>query len=194
MEYFMRTFKKYINIILAALSTLLLTIMTLLVIYQVFARYILNNPSDFTQELIRYFLIWTGFIGAAYAFVTRQHMSLVYFREKMSPEKQRYLLIFVDGIVLLFALVVMVFGGTQLTISVIGVRSALLGIPRSLVYAMGPISGIFIVVIQIINLWEDVTGKVATVSTEKSAQAPVMPPDSDAIETTSQKVKSERTE
>ena len=166
--------------------------MSLLVIYQVFARYVLNSPSDFTQELIRYFLIWTGFIGAAYAFVTRQHMALVYFREKITPDKQRYLLIVVDSLILLFALVVMFIGGTQLTISVAGVKSALLGIPRSLVYAMGPISGAFIVVIQIINLWEDFTGNVATVSTEKSQETPVLPPDSDAAEASSSLSNSER--
>ena len=40
------------------------------------------------------------------------------------------------------------------------VYSALLGIPRSLVYAMAPISGIFIIVAQLINLYEDITGTV----------------------------------
>ena len=54
----------------------LLSIMTLLVLYQVFTRYILNSPAAFTEELVRYFLIWTSFIGAAYAFSTREHMSL----------------------------------------------------------------------------------------------------------------------
>jgi len=38
------------------------------------------------------------------------------------------------------------------------VYSALLGIPRSLVYSMAPISGLFIIVAQIINIYEDVTG------------------------------------
>lgn len=38
------------------------------------------------------------------------------------------------------------------------VYSALLGIPRSLVYAMAPVSGIFIIIAQLINLYEDVTG------------------------------------
>ena len=38
------------------------------------------------------------------------------------------------------------------------VYSALLGIPRSLVYAMAPISGLFIIVAQVINLYEDITG------------------------------------
>jgi TRAP-type C4-dicarboxylate transport system permease small subunit len=162
MEQFMKRLKKYINLILAILSTLLLTVMSILVIYQVASRYIFHAPSDFTQEWIRYLLIWTGFIGGAYAFVTRQHMALVYFREKMSPNKLRYLLIFVDTLILLFAFFVMLIGGTQLAISVSGVHSALLGISRSLVYSMGPISGAFIVVIQIINIWEDVTGNFSS--------------------------------
>ena len=38
------------------------------------------------------------------------------------------------------------------------VYSALLGIPRSIVYAMAPVSGLFIIVAQIINIYEDVTG------------------------------------
>ena len=38
-------------------------------------------------------------------------------------------------------------------------RQALLGIPRSLVYSIAPISGVFIVLAQIINIYEDVTGE-----------------------------------
>ena len=58
--------KKWITRLLAGIATVLLSIMTLLVLYQVFTRYILNNPAAFTEELVRYFLIWTGFIGAAF--------------------------------------------------------------------------------------------------------------------------------
>ena len=35
----------------------------------------------------------------------------------------------------------------------------LLGIPRSLVYAIAPMSGVFIVIAQIINIYEDITGE-----------------------------------
>ena len=38
--------------------------------------------------------------------------------------------------------------------------SALLGISRGLVYAMAPVAGVFIVLAQVINLYEDVTGNV----------------------------------
>lgn len=67
--------KFWMDKILSIACAVLLTFMTVLVLIQVFSRYILNSPVAFTEELVRYSLIWTGFIGAAYAFSTREHMS-----------------------------------------------------------------------------------------------------------------------
>ena len=64
MREFLALIKKWMTRLLAGIATVLLSIMTLLVLYQVFTRYILNSPAAFTEELVRYFLIWTGFIGA----------------------------------------------------------------------------------------------------------------------------------
>ena len=75
--------KKVMTKLLAAIATILLSVMTLLVLYQVFTRYVLNSPAAFTEELVRYFLIWTGFVGAAYAFITREHMCLVLVRDSL---------------------------------------------------------------------------------------------------------------
>lgn len=66
----------------------------------------------------------------------------------------------VDLLILVFALFVITIGGFKLAMSAEKVFSALLGIPRSLVYAVAPISGIFIIAAQIINLYEDITGIV----------------------------------
>lgn len=150
--------KKGMTALLAGIATVLLSVMTLLVLYQVFTRYVLNSPAAFTEELVRYFLIWTGFIGAAYAFVTREHMSLVLLRDKLNPSGKRVLMIAIDTLILVFAIFVITIGGFKLAMSARKVYSALLGIPRSLVYAMAPVSGLFIIVAQIINLYEDVTG------------------------------------
>ena len=62
MREFLALIKKWMTRLLAGIATVLLSIMTLLVLYQVFTRYILNSPAAFTEELVRYFLIWTGFI------------------------------------------------------------------------------------------------------------------------------------
>lgn len=150
--------KKVMTKLLAAIATILLSVMTLLVLYQVFTRYVLNSPAAFTEELVRYFLIWTGFVGAAYAFITREHMCLVLVRDSLKPESRRVLMTVIDVLILVFAIFVITIGGFKLAMSAQKVFSALLGIPRSLVYAMAPVSGLFIIVAQIINIYEDVTG------------------------------------
>ena len=98
-----------------------------------------------------YSLIWTGFIGAAYAFSTREHMSLVLLQESLKPEGRRILMICIDTLILIFAIFIITIGGFKLAMSAQKVYSALLGIPRSLVYAMAPVSGIFIIIAQLIN-------------------------------------------
>ena len=156
MKEFLSLIKKWMTRLLAGIATVLLSIMTLLVLYQVFTRYILNSPAAFTEELVRYFLIWTSFIGAAYAFITREHMCLILVRDSLSPSGKRILMTLID--ILIFSIFVITIGGFKLALSAQKVFSALLGIPRSLVYAMAPISGLFIILAQIINIYEDVTG------------------------------------
>ncbi|MGM9607147.1 MAG: TRAP transporter small permease [Oscillospiraceae bacterium] len=144
---------------LSIACAILLSFMTVLVLIQVFSRYVLNSPVAFTEELVRYSLIWTGFIGAAYAFSTREHMSLTLLRDKFTGKAHTALLVAIDALILLLAIFVITIGGFKLAVSASREFSALLGIPRSLVYAIAPISGIFIILAQIINLYEDVTGE-----------------------------------
>ena len=158
MEQFFTKLKRGMVFLLSWISAILLVAMSFLVIYQVFTRYVLNSPSDFTEEIVRYLLIWTGFMGAAYGFSTRQHMALLLLHNKMTPEKRRLLMIFIDLLIFAFALAILTVGGAKLAVSARKEYSALLGISRSLVYSMAPISGVFIMVAQLINIWEDVTG------------------------------------
>ena len=150
--------KFWMDKILSIACAVLLTFMTVLVLIQVFSRYILNSPVAFTEELVRYSLIWTGFIGAAYAFSTREHMSLTLIRDKFTGKAHTALLVVIDGLILLMAIFVFTIGGFKLAVSASREFSALLGIPRSLVYSIAPVSGVFIVLAQIINIYEDITG------------------------------------
>ena len=151
--------KFWMDKILSIACAVLLTFMTVLVLIQVFSRYVLNSPVAFTEELVRYSLIWTGFIGAAYAFSTREHMSLTLVRDKFTGKAHTALLVVIDGLILLMAIFVFTIGGFKLAVSASREFSALLGIPRSLVYSIAPISGVFIVLAQIINIYEDITGE-----------------------------------
>ena len=147
--------KNIMNKVLSAVCSVLLSFMTILVLWQVFTRYVLNSPAAFTEELVKYSLMWTAFIGAAYAFFTRDHTLI---KDKVTGVKHKILVSLIDILILLLAVFVFIIGGFMLALSARQEFSALLGIPRSLVYAITPISGIFITIAQIINLYEDITG------------------------------------
>lgn len=159
MENLLVNIKKVMCKILSVASAVLLSFMTLLVLWQVFTRYILNSPAAFTEELVKYSLMWTAFIGASLAFFTRDHMALTLVKDKVKGTPQKALSVFIDGLILALAILVFVIGGFMLAVSARQEFSALLGVPRSLVYAIAPISGIFIAMAQVINLYEDVTGR-----------------------------------
>ena len=160
MKQFLGKVKFWMDKFLSIACAVLLSFMTILVLIQVFSRYVLNSPVAFTEELVRYSLIWTGFIGAAYAFSTREHMSLTLDPPRTDAEAPRSGMNGkTRGLILLLAIFVITIGGFKLAVSASREFSALLGIPRSLVYSIAPISGIFIIIAQIINIYEDITGE-----------------------------------
>ena len=93
MKQFLGKVKFWMDKFLSIACAVLLSFMTILVLIQVFSRYVLNSPVAFTEELVRYSLIWTGFIGAAYAFSTREHMSLTLVRDKFTGKAHTALLV-----------------------------------------------------------------------------------------------------
>ncbi|KMS91417.1 C4-dicarboxylate ABC transporter permease, partial [Streptomyces regensis] len=152
--------RRVLGRVLAGFAGGLLVVMTALVLYQVFTRYVLGEPAAFTEELVRYALIWTSMISAAYAFLHRKHMALLFVRDRLSPSAQKALIVGTDVLVLVFAVVVLIVGGTMLALSAATNYSALLGVSRGLVYTIGPIAGVAIVFAQVLNIWEDLTGEV----------------------------------
>ncbi|MBY8202786.1 TRAP transporter small permease subunit [Vibrio fluvialis] len=67
---------EYINRGLRLLLTLFMAVMIIAVVWQVFTRFVLNDPANFTDELSRYLLIWIGVLGGAYTFSIRRHLAL----------------------------------------------------------------------------------------------------------------------
>lgn len=59
----------------AAIGFLVLMLVT--VIIQVVARYILFSPPSWTEELARYAMVWSGFLGATASFYLKKDPSLV---------------------------------------------------------------------------------------------------------------------
>ncbi len=133
----------------------LLVVMTALVLYQVFTRYVLGSPVAFTEELVRYALVWLSFVAGSYAFLSRGHMALVIVRDRLPVPSRRALMIAIDVLVLAVAVLVLGIGGGMLAWESRGTTSALLGISRGLVYLIVPLAGVAIALAQVLNILDD---------------------------------------
>jgi TRAP-type C4-dicarboxylate transport system permease small subunit len=127
---------------------LLLVLITVVVTWQVFSRYVLGSPSSFTEELARFLLIWLTLLGCVFAYRQNSHLGLDMLYTQAVGLQKRVMYYFIHVCVAAFALCVMVIGGYLLMnmTDQLGQSSAVMGIGISYVYMIVPISGILIVV------------------------------------------------
>lgn len=121
----------------------LLSFLVIDVLWQVMSRYILTSPSSVTDELAGFLLIWVGVLGAAYVFGCNQHLAIDLLLQRVSPASRRLLQLFIFGIVFLFAVFVLIGGGSWLVYTrfYLSVTSASLQVNLGYVYSVLPLSG-----------------------------------------------------
>jgi TRAP-type C4-dicarboxylate transport system permease small subunit len=114
------------------------------VTWQVFTRFILRDPSEYTEELAGFLLIWIGLLGASYAYYVKAHLGIDILTSKFTGTKSKVSEILISGIVLLFALFLLVVGGWRLVDLTFTLKqvSAVMGIPMGYVYLVLPLTGI----------------------------------------------------
>ncbi len=153
----MSTSKRIFNKINRILEVFLISIFALLVIdvlFQVFSRYIIGTSFTWTEELARFSLIWMTVLGAAYLNARREHLSMDFLYDKLSPKNQRKVSILIEILVFLFALVVMFIGGSNLVYTTLHLEqlSGTLRIPLGYIYAILPFSGLLIMCFSVYHI------------------------------------------
>ena len=143
----MKQLTTIISKILGIFLTVLMAMMVLDVTWQVLTRFILKNPSSFTEELAGFLLIWIGLLGASYAYHTKAHLGIDVLTYRLTGFKKQVVEISINLIVLAFALFVMVIGGMRLVNLTVTLKqiSPALGIQMGYIYLVIPIAGILII-------------------------------------------------
>ncbi|MBL4894055.1 MAG: TRAP transporter small permease [Emcibacter sp.] len=133
---------------LKAILALLMAGMVVAVLWQIISRYVLVEPSAWTEETARLLLVWLGILGGSYAYRTSAHLGLDLLAQKLAPRHQFKLGMVIDFCVMAFAAVVMVFGGMSLVIMTYELTqlTAVLHLPMAYVYGVLPLSGSLIVI------------------------------------------------
>lgn len=153
-----RSIKKVLDRSLELLVIVVVAVLVVDVLWQVFTRFVLKDPSTWTEELAVFMLIWVSLLGAAVALNRGAHLGIDYFVGKLSPQKRLYTEIFTFLCILIFSLTVMVLGGINLVSSTLKLEqmSPAMGIKVGYVYLAVPISGFFLVLYSAIGMFERV--------------------------------------
>ncbi|MFD1416164.1 TRAP transporter small permease [Oceanobacillus jeddahense] len=161
----MSNVKKYIDKALLVLTGILIAVMSVLSVWQVLARYILNTPSTTSEEVIRMLLIWFALTSAAYVFGQQKHIAIVFVRDKLPMKGQIWLLRLSNIILLFVAIVLMIWGGIQVVNLTLTQAAPSTGMSMAFMYGALPVAGLFVVFYAIYNL---ITGNI--ISAEEGSE------------------------
>nr|WP_281989612.1 TRAP transporter small permease [Aquimarina aggregata] len=139
--------RKNIDRILGNVLVVILAVMFMNVLWQVFSRFVLDNPSSFTDELARYLMIWLGLLGAAYVSGKNMHVAIDVLPSRSKKKVRQQMQFIVQILIILFCFLALCIGGARLVYLtyILEQYSPALRIPLALVYAVLPISGTLII-------------------------------------------------
>jgi len=135
--------KKVVDRTIAAFSVVVMVALVVCVVWQVFSRYVLNQPSTMTDELARFLMIWVGLLGAAYTVGAQRHLAIDLLAMTLSTQKQALLNVIINILIFLFSALVIVTGGLKLIDKTLATAqvSAAMQIPMGHVYLILPLCG-----------------------------------------------------
>jgi TRAP-type C4-dicarboxylate transport system permease small subunit len=153
---FLVVLKKILDRSLETLVIVVMAVLVLDVLWQVFTRRILNDPSTVTEELATFMLVWVALLGAAVAMGRGAHLGIDYFVGKLPQRARLATETLVFFCVAAFSLLVMIVGGVDLVASnlELGQESPALRVNMGYVYLAVPISGFFLTLYSVIGLVE----------------------------------------
>lgn len=167
----MKTLRTILNKALNVLAGVSLTVMVLLTCWQVITRYLLNNPSTWSEELVSYLFAWSTMFGAAIVSGERGHMNIPILVDRMGPLARKGFHIFSEVVALLFAAAILVFGGVQITDLAMGQMTSSLGVAVGVFYVVLPLCGALIVLYSILNIIGIARGEIRLDASDEATEA-----------------------
>ncbi|MCD8082540.1 MAG: TRAP transporter small permease [Clostridiales bacterium] len=166
----MKALRKVLTQLLDILAGVSLLAMVILTCWQVFTRYILGNPSSWSEELVAYLFGWASLFGAALVTGERGHMNIPVVVDMMGAGAQKALAIFGELIAFAFSLIVLLYGGLKITSLAMGQMTSALGVQVGVFYVAMPIGGILIMLYTILNIIDIAqNGLPSSTDTDKEA-------------------------
>ncbi|MFV0575931.1 MAG: TRAP transporter small permease [Vibrio sp.] len=144
-----------------------LLVMVAVACWQVISRYVFNSPSTFSEEFLRFSLIWVSLIGLAYVAGKQEHISLTLFLDKCPAHLIKFWKIVLQVVFIGFAIYVLIIGGWNVSSITINQISPVLQVSMGKVYYALPISGVLVIIYSLLNI-ADLVQQESTSTTKET--------------------------
>ena len=144
--------RKGMNAVVSTICIILFAVMVVVGTYQIITRFVFNNPSTISEELLTYTFAWMAIFSSAYVFGKRDHMRMTFVADKLPKEQRKILEIIIELLIIAFAVIVLVYGGFTIMGLTMTQKTASLGVMMGVIYAVVPICGILIAIYGVLNV------------------------------------------
>lgn len=132
----------------------MVAIMTIIIIVQVFMRYLFLYSLSWSEEVARYLMIWVAFLGASLALKYGFHIGIEFVITRI-PEKTRTLINLLAKLSILVFLIFFTIGGFQVSWAVRDQDSPALLFSMGYAYLSAPVGGVFMIIHLLNSLVQD---------------------------------------
>lgn len=123
-------------------ASVFMVLMFLSTFTNVVFRYVFNSPIIWAEELSRYAFIWLVFVGSAACSKRKRHIAIDGLVQALPVRVRLPLVVLADCATLAVAVLLVVYGGRLMLHATQG--TATLMVPKSVVYAVIPLTGCFL--------------------------------------------------
>ena len=133
------------------LCVALLALMSIIIVVQVFFRYVLQNSLQWSEEIARYMFIWLIYIGISYGVKMDKHIAVdaVY---SFLPKKVKPFYALIGYVIFLIFAIIVVYYGVLVTANIAGSGQISNGahVPMQYVY-VAPVVGMILTIIRLVQ-------------------------------------------
>jgi TRAP-type C4-dicarboxylate transport system permease small subunit len=152
--YYLKWLSDKLNTLSISMVVILMFSMTIIVLAQVFFRFVLNNALTWAEEISRYLMIWICFLGSGIACKYGEHIGVNFILERF-PKKIQTFISFLTNICILIFLYFCIRKSFTLAQFVINQKSAAARISMAWAYWAVPVGCIIMAVHVILALFEN---------------------------------------
>lgn len=121
-----------------------LVVLLLLVAHEVFLRYVLNAPTQYSVEFSEYLLVLLSFFSIAYVLQRDRHVRVTFVRELLPPRGRAAADLLAHGLLVVYCAVLIYYGGEMALTALRGDdrSSSLVSFPLFIPYALIPLGAL----------------------------------------------------